>query len=165
MSEIWCLITDEAAARGIQTIISFVVMLGAVIPLISGAVYFIYSSRRSARQATFEFLERWLSVENQKRRREFRKIIESYRSETPVDTLTLDQRSIISEHLNSLELIAIYIGKRRIMEKETKEFMQDIVLHDWNLALPLVTQLRHETEDTTFYGHLEDLATRWSGND
>jgi hypothetical protein len=48
------------------------------------------------------------------------------------------------------------------IEREAKVLMQDILTQDWDIALPLVAQLRSETNDMKYYENFEHIATRWS---
>lgn len=72
------------------------------------------------------------------------------------------EAGVIRASLNRYELVAIGIKKGALHEGSYKAWCRTTLVKDWTACKPLVMQLRHNDQTSTYYCEFEALAKKWA---
>ncbi len=72
------------------------------------------------------------------------------------------EAAVIGAFLNHYELVAIGIKKGALHEESFKACCRTTLVKDWTACKPLVMQLRHDDQTSTYFCEFENLARKWA---
>lgn len=148
---------------------SLIIQIAAIILSAIGVIItIIWRQKISKRKSTLDIiLAEETDTKLVKQRTEFVKIRNSrgISNFAAKDKAESNEAEIIRAVLNFNELIAIGIAEKTIDQRIYKRWGRTKFVKDWTGCKPFVMELRNQTETTTYFCEIENLARKWANKD